>query len=211
MAGFVLNSTAVLRLNFCAKMKVSASKSATSPSCKTLPAIVKPPLKNMNIKSKRKKRFILLLLYVSIVVIFILTTSLINRLQLKEIFSIGLIITVLLANIIFFVMNLSTIIITEDFVQLKFPILRKNIKLKYDEIVGHDNTNSSVYLFKSKENEVFVIRKFEFKNYQELTKNISSKTPFLKISIFSNAKKGLFSYFIAIMVVLLLFLISTGI
>ena len=165
----------------------------------------------MNIKSKRKKRFILLLLYVSIVVIFILTTSLINRLQLKEIFSIGLIITVLLANIIFFVMNLSTIIITEDFVQLKFPILRKNIKLKYDEIVGHDNTNSSVYLFKSKENEVFVIRKFEFKNYQELTKNISSKTPFLKISIFSNAKKGLFSYFIAIMVVLLLFLISTGI
>lgn len=178
-----------------------------------LPAIVKPPLKNMNIKSKRKKRYILLLLYVSIVIFFILTTStsLINGLQLKEIISIGLFTTVLLANIIFFVMNLSTIIITEDFVQLKFPILRKDIKLKYDEIVGHDNTNSSVYLFKTKENEVFVIRKFEFKNYPELTKNISSKTPFLKISIFSNAKKGLFSYFIAIMVVLLLFLISTGI
>ena len=163
----------------------------------------------MNIKSKRKKRFVLLLLYVSIIVIFILTRSLINRLQLKEFLSIGLIITVLLANIIFFFTNLCTIIITEDFVQLKFPILRKNINLKYDEIVGHDNTNSSVYLFKTIENEVFAIRKFEFKNYAELTKNISSKTPFLKISFFSNVKKGLFSYFLAIMIVLLLFLISS--
>ena len=36
MAGLVLNSTAVLRLNFCAKLNICASVSATSPSCKTL-------------------------------------------------------------------------------------------------------------------------------------------------------------------------------
>jgi len=36
MAGIVLNSTAVLRLNFCAKLNICASISATSPSCKTL-------------------------------------------------------------------------------------------------------------------------------------------------------------------------------
>ena len=36
MAGSVLNSTAVLRLNFCAKLNICASISATSPSCKTL-------------------------------------------------------------------------------------------------------------------------------------------------------------------------------
>jgi hypothetical protein len=37
----VLNSTAVLRLNFCAKQNICASISATSPSCKTLAAIPK--------------------------------------------------------------------------------------------------------------------------------------------------------------------------
>ncbi|WP_312356770.1 hypothetical protein, partial [Empedobacter sp.] len=36
MAGLVLNSTAILRLNFCAKLNNCASISATSPSCKTL-------------------------------------------------------------------------------------------------------------------------------------------------------------------------------
>ncbi|WP_312752664.1 hypothetical protein, partial [Epilithonimonas hominis] len=36
MAGSVLNSTAVLRLNFCAKPNICASISATSPSCKPL-------------------------------------------------------------------------------------------------------------------------------------------------------------------------------
>jgi len=36
MAGLVLNSTAVLRLNFCAKLNICTSISATSPSCKTL-------------------------------------------------------------------------------------------------------------------------------------------------------------------------------
>ena len=36
MAGLVLNSTAVLRLNFCAKLNICASISATSPSCKPL-------------------------------------------------------------------------------------------------------------------------------------------------------------------------------
>ena len=34
--GFSANSTAVLRLNFCAKPNICASISATSPSCKTL-------------------------------------------------------------------------------------------------------------------------------------------------------------------------------
>ena len=34
MAGLVLNSTAVLRLNFCAKLNIYTSISATSPSCK---------------------------------------------------------------------------------------------------------------------------------------------------------------------------------
>jgi hypothetical protein len=36
MAGLVLNSTAFLRLNFCAKLNICASITATSPSCKTL-------------------------------------------------------------------------------------------------------------------------------------------------------------------------------
>ena len=36
MADSVLNSTAVLRLNFCAKLNICPSISATSPSCKTL-------------------------------------------------------------------------------------------------------------------------------------------------------------------------------
>lgn len=39
MAGSVLNSTAVLRLNFCAKLNICASISATSPSCKPLVTI----------------------------------------------------------------------------------------------------------------------------------------------------------------------------
>lgn len=41
MAGLVLNSTAVLRLNICAKLNFCASLSATSPSCETLPTIMK--------------------------------------------------------------------------------------------------------------------------------------------------------------------------
>ncbi|MDN3585105.1 hypothetical protein QWY86_00380 [Pedobacter aquatilis] len=40
MAGLVLNSTTVLRLNFCAKPNFCASISATSPSCQTLAVIV---------------------------------------------------------------------------------------------------------------------------------------------------------------------------
>src|SRR5690554_1267853 len=39
MAGLVLNSTAVLRLNFCTKLNICTSISATSPSCKPLPHI----------------------------------------------------------------------------------------------------------------------------------------------------------------------------
>jgi len=38
IAGSVLNSTAVLRLNFCAKLNICASIPATSPSSKTLVA-----------------------------------------------------------------------------------------------------------------------------------------------------------------------------
>jgi uncharacterized membrane protein YraQ (UPF0718 family) len=41
MAGLVINSTAVLRLNFCAKLNICALISATSPSCKTLWPILK--------------------------------------------------------------------------------------------------------------------------------------------------------------------------
>ena len=39
MAGLVQNSTAVLRLNFCAKLNICASISATSPSREPLPAM----------------------------------------------------------------------------------------------------------------------------------------------------------------------------
>jgi len=45
MAGSVLKSTAVLRLNFCAKLNICASISATSPSCKTLCATYFPNLR----------------------------------------------------------------------------------------------------------------------------------------------------------------------
>jgi hypothetical protein len=38
MAGLVLNSSSVLRLNLCAKLKICAPISATSPSCKTFEA-----------------------------------------------------------------------------------------------------------------------------------------------------------------------------
>jgi hypothetical protein len=41
MAGSVLNWTFGFQMKFSAKMKVSASKTATSPSCKTLVASVK--------------------------------------------------------------------------------------------------------------------------------------------------------------------------
>jgi len=41
MAGSVLNSTVVHRLNFCAKLNICASISATLPSCKTLWASLK--------------------------------------------------------------------------------------------------------------------------------------------------------------------------
>ena len=41
MAGSVLNSTFGFQMMFSAKMKASASKSATSPSCETLPASIK--------------------------------------------------------------------------------------------------------------------------------------------------------------------------
>jgi len=44
MAGSVLNSSSVLRLNFCTKTNICASNSATSPSCKTL-AVIKTYLK----------------------------------------------------------------------------------------------------------------------------------------------------------------------
>jgi len=40
VAAEVLNSTAVLRLNLCAKLKICASISATSPSRRTLAGIV---------------------------------------------------------------------------------------------------------------------------------------------------------------------------
>ena len=41
MAGLVLKLTFDFQMKFSAKMKVSASKSATSPSCKTLADILK--------------------------------------------------------------------------------------------------------------------------------------------------------------------------
>jgi len=41
MADLVPNSTAVLRLNFCAKLNICASISATSPSCKPLCVSIK--------------------------------------------------------------------------------------------------------------------------------------------------------------------------
>ena len=51
MAGLVLNSTAVLRLNFCAKLNICASISATSPSCKPLQETIEKqsPKKNTTV------------------------------------------------------------------------------------------------------------------------------------------------------------------
>jgi hypothetical protein len=46
MAGSVLNLTFCFQMKFSAKMKVSASKSATSPSCKTLAVICESRLLN---------------------------------------------------------------------------------------------------------------------------------------------------------------------
>jgi len=55
MAGSVLNSTAVLRLNFCAKLNICASISATSPSCKTLQATLKNDTAKNEQTEKRHK------------------------------------------------------------------------------------------------------------------------------------------------------------
>jgi len=52
MAGLVLNSTAVLRLNFCAKLNICSSISATSPSCKPLAVIVQPTVLKSNDRRK---------------------------------------------------------------------------------------------------------------------------------------------------------------
>ena len=51
MAGLVRNSTAVLRLNFCAKLNICASISATSPSCKPLQETIEKqsPKKNTTV------------------------------------------------------------------------------------------------------------------------------------------------------------------
>ena len=48
MAGLVLNSTEVLRLNFCTKLNICASISATSPSCKPLADILENRAANNN-------------------------------------------------------------------------------------------------------------------------------------------------------------------
>ena len=53
MAGSVLNSTAVLRLNFCAKLNICASISATSPSRKTLAAKLAERLRNKTSSDKQ--------------------------------------------------------------------------------------------------------------------------------------------------------------
>ncbi|MFN8428362.1 MAG: hypothetical protein U0V04_00125, partial [Spirosomataceae bacterium] len=54
MAGLVLNSTAVILLNFCAKPNICPSISATSPSCKPLPASLKDDTARMNDRNKHK-------------------------------------------------------------------------------------------------------------------------------------------------------------
>lgn len=46
MAGLMLNSTVVLRLNFCEKLNICASKSATSPRRKPLCLMLKRQVTN---------------------------------------------------------------------------------------------------------------------------------------------------------------------
>src|SRR5690606_26122226 len=52
MAGLVLNSTAVLRFNFCTKLNICASISATSPSCKPLVAMANQHLPKLKFDMK---------------------------------------------------------------------------------------------------------------------------------------------------------------
>jgi hypothetical protein len=49
MAGSVLKSRSVFQMNFGAKLKASASKSATSPSCKTLWLILTEQKENLTL------------------------------------------------------------------------------------------------------------------------------------------------------------------
>ena len=58
MAGLVLNSKVVLRLNFCAKLNICASIFATSPSCKTLAVILRKieKIRHLATEKKPKKR-----------------------------------------------------------------------------------------------------------------------------------------------------------
>lgn len=162
----------------------------------------------MNLKSKRRKLFVFVLAYLSFLAIFILIVSLQGKPSFEDFIGFGLFIVVLLANSIFFISNLSDINMTENFIRIKFPFLKKEVMIKYDEIIGYDNSNSSVYFFKTIDNKVFTIKKYEFQNYANMVENISSKTNYLKINIFSNAIKGIFTYLIALIIVLISFLIS---
>ena len=55
MAGSVLNRRFGFQMNISAKLKVSASKSATSPSCKTLGAILRDTLKQIVVTKNKNK------------------------------------------------------------------------------------------------------------------------------------------------------------
>jgi len=53
MAGSVLNSAFGFQMNISAKLKVSASKSATSPSCKTFSASIKKENPSYHLNSEK--------------------------------------------------------------------------------------------------------------------------------------------------------------
>ena len=61
MAGLVLNSSSVLRLNLCAKLKICAPISATSQSPETLAASVKddPTTTNRRLKTRKKQTILI--------------------------------------------------------------------------------------------------------------------------------------------------------
>jgi len=56
MAGLVLKRKFSFQMNICAKMKVSASKSATSPSCETLAVMVGATVLNINIRADNERK-----------------------------------------------------------------------------------------------------------------------------------------------------------
>lgn len=159
----------------------------------------------MMIESKRKKIFLILAIWAMVLSTAITIINLQNNLNFKQFVFAEFIPIILMANGMFFISQISSIKLYENFIVVEYPFLKQKFEIPFDQI-KYDEKNSSVLLFKANSNKIFAIRKFEFKNYLELKNGICSNSSFTPINVFSNAKKGLFSYLLTIVLISLIYL-----